>query len=182
LETFSKARELVENRGFVRDRQKFTTKLDLSSIDCTITDIVENLNALSHCFTLQSCFGHFLCLPEQGLHNVDPIPHGFSGLVTYRIAYVALCLENSRRGQALQQSLARIPAVDPDFIQFGSADWFWERWENSYALQVEPKAHMLKDEVILKPAEALRTQAARDRFFEEFRAVLAAELSEDEAG
>jgi hypothetical protein len=62
--------------------------------------------------------------------------------------------------------------------QFGSANWFWERWVNSYALQVEPVAHRLQDEVILEPAEALHTQRARDLFFRELRARLDAELNE----
>ena len=182
METFTKARELVENRGFVRDRQKSIAELDLSCIDSPIADIVEGFNALPYCFTLQCCYGHFLCFPEQGPHNFDPIPPGFSGFVTYRIAYIALCLENSSHGQTLRQSLARLPAIDPDFVQFGSADWFWEQWLNSYAFQVEPMAHMLKDEAILGPAEALQTQAARDLFFGEIRTLLAAELHEFEAG
>ena len=182
METFTKARDLVYNRGFVRARQKSVAELDLSCIDAPITDIVEGFNLLPHCFTLQCCYGHFICLPEQGPHNFDPIPPAFSGLATYRIAYIALCLEYSRRGQALLQSLARITAVDPDFVQFGSADWFWERCTNSYAIQVEPKAHMLKDEAILGPAEAVQTQAARDIFFGEIRALLAEELSEHGAG
>ncbi len=113
---------------------------------------------------------------------MEPIPHGFSGSATYRIAYVAVCLENSERGQALRQSLARIPAIDPDYIQFGSAGWFWERRVNSYALQVEPRAHMLKDEAILGPAEARHTQAVRDLFFEELRVLLAAQPREPGAG
>ena len=182
LETFTKAREFVENRGYVPARQKSISELDLASIDDPITDIVKGFSALPHCFTLQCCFGHFICSTKQDRHNIDPIPLGFSGLATYRIAYVALCLENCRRGQALRQSLGRLPAVDPDYVQFGSADWFWERWVNSYALQVEPKAHMLKDEAILGSTEALRTQTARDHFFEELRILLAIEQSEHEAG
>jgi len=172
----------VENRGYDRARQKSIAELDLSSVDGPITDIVEGFTAIPHCFTLQCCYGHFLCAPEQGRHNIDPIPHGFSGSATYRIAYIAFCLENSPQGQVLRQSLARLSAIDPEFVQFGSAGWFWERCVNSYALQVEPDAHMLKDEAILGPAEALRTQAVRDRFFEELRVLLAAELREHEAG
>ncbi len=182
METFTKAREFVENRGYVHARQKSVSGLDLASIDGPMMGIVEGFAALPHCFTLQCCYGHFLCAPEQDPHNFEPIPLGFSGPVTYRIAYIAFCLENSRRGQALRQSLARLPAVDPDYVQFGSADWFWDRWMNSYALQVEPKAHMLKDEAILGSAEALHTQAVRDRFFDVLRVLLAAELSEQGAG
>jgi hypothetical protein len=53
---------------------------------------------------------------------------------------------------------------------------------NSYALQVEPIAHQLKDEAILEPEEARYTERIRDRFFTELRAVLAAELSRHTAG
>jgi len=182
METFTNARELAENRDYGRARQASLAELDLSAIDGPITDIVEGFNALPHCFTLQCCCGHFLSVPGQGLHNLDPIPPGFSSLATYRIAYVALCLENSRRGQALRRSLARLPELCPDFIQFGSADWFWERWKNSYVLQVGPRAHMLRDEAILGSADALQTQAARDLLFAEIRVLLAAELRDNEAG
>jgi len=182
LETFTKPREFVENRGYVHARQRSIAALDLTSIDDPITDIVRGFAVLPHCFTLQCCYGHFVCAPEQAPHNIDPIPLEFSGLATYRIAYIALCLEHSRQGQALRQSLAQLPAIDPDYVQFGSADWFWERWANSYALQVEPTAHMLKDEVILGPTEALRTQAVRDIFFGELGDLLTAELREYQAG
>lgn len=175
LETFTKARDLVESSDFVRAKRTAMAKLDLSVIEEPIRDIVEGFNTLEYCFTLQCCYGHFLCLPEQGPENLDPLPDGFSGLVTYRIAYLALCLENGSGGQSLLQSLARLPAIDPEFIQFGSADWFWKKWVNSYAIQVEPRAHALKDQAILEPAAARQTQKARDRLFRELRVLLAAQ-------
>lgn len=181
METFTKAREFVEDSGYAHARQKSIDALGRTSIDDPISDIVEGFAALPHCFTLQCCYGHFLCAPEQDPNNCEPVPPGFSGLVTYRIAYIVFCLENSRRGRALRKSLARLPAVDPDYVQFGSADWFWEQWANSYALQVEPVAHMLKDEAVLEPSEALRTQGARDLFFGELRVLLAAELGEHDS-
>ncbi len=171
----------MDSPGYVRDRKMSVSALDLAAVDDPIKDIVTGFAALPHCFTLQCCYGHFIRGSEDDRHSCEPIPLGFSGSVTYRIAYIAFCLENSRRGQALQQSLARLPAVDPDYVQFGSADWFWERWVNSYALQVEPKAHQRKDEVILEAGEARYTQAVRDRFWEDLRQLLAAELSEHEA-
>jgi hypothetical protein len=182
LETFTEAGEFVENTRFSQDRRDTLAALDLASIDEPIVDIIAGFASLPHCFTLQCCYGHFLCAPEQDSHSLEPIPKGYAGLVEYRIAYVAFCLENSRRGRALRQSLARFPAVDLGYVQFGSADWFWERWVNSYALQVEPVAHQLKDTAILEPAEALRTQSARDLFFDEIRALLAAERREGVAG
>jgi hypothetical protein len=182
LETFTEPREFVENTRYSQDRQDTLAALGLGSIDQPIVDIVTGFAALPHCFTLQSCYGHFVCAPEQDPHSLEPIPRGYAGLVRYRIAYMAFCLENSRRGWALRESLARVPAIDPGYIQFGSADWFWKRWPNSYALQVEPVAHQLKDEAILESAEALHTQRARHLFFREIRALLEAELGEHVAG
>jgi hypothetical protein len=69
----------------------------------------------------------------------------------------------------LLESLAKLPALDPAYIQFGSADWFWERFANSYILQVEPVDHMSKDEAILEAKEAQHVQRVRDLFFEILR-------------
>jgi len=172
VETFTQARGLEENPGFARARQKSILELDPGSIDGPIADILAGFAALPHCYTLQCCCGHFLYRPGQGRHNIDRIPPGFSGLATCRIAYLAFCLENSPRGQALLQSLAQLATDDSDYVQFGSADWFWERWTNSYVLQVTPKAHMLKDEAILDATGALQTQAAIDQLFRELRGFL----------
>ncbi len=182
METFSTAREFVENRGYARARQKSIAELDLASIDGPLVDIVEKFTALPHCFTIQCCYGHFLCAPEQDSHDLEPIPLGFSDSVTYRIAYIVVCLENSERGHVLRQALARLPALDPDYVQFGSADWFWEQSANSYVLQVEPKVHRFEDVATLGSAEALHTQGVRDLFFAELRVLLTAELSERGAG
>lgn len=180
METFTEPREFVENPHYTQNRHRVLAALDLNSIDAPIVDIVEGFDVLPHCFTLQCCCGHFVCAPQHDLHTLEPVPPGYSGPVRYRIAYMAFCIENSHAGQALREALAEIPRVVPGYVQFGSADWFWERWGNSYALQVEPVAHQLQDEVMLEPAEAIRTQAARDLFFRELRAVLEAQRREHE--
>ena len=182
METFTQARELVETDGYAKARTEAIAALDLSAVDGPIVDIVEGFAALPHCFTLQCCYGHFICGPEQDSHSLEPISSDSPGPVRYRIAYVAFCLEYSDGGRTLLRSLAKLPSIDPEYIQFGSADWFWERQANSYALQVEPEAHMLKDEAILEVREALHTQGTRDRFFEELRALLAVHLSEHRIG
>jgi hypothetical protein len=125
LETFTEPREFVENTRYSQDRQDALAALDLGSIDEPIVDIVAGFATLPHCFTLQCCYGHFICAPEQDPHSFEPIPLGYAGLVRYRIAYIAFCLETSRRGWALRERLARVPTVYPGYIQFGSADWFW---------------------------------------------------------
>lgn len=177
METFTAPREFVEDPGFRLARERALAALDLGTIDAPIVDVVAGFAALPYCYPMQSCYGHFLCHPGQDPRTLDPVPSGQVGQVRYRIAYVALCLEDSARGRRLRESLARIATLDPDFIQFGCADWFWEhcRVVNTYALQVEPAAQRMKDEAVLTPAEALRTQGARDLFFAEIRAMLAVE-------
>ena len=176
METFRKPREFIENTRYVKDRKNTLAALDLSSIDEPIADIVAGFATLPHCFPLQCCYGHFVCAPEQNPHSLEPIPRDYGGIVRYRIGYIAFCIENSGRGRALRDSLSRITAINPDYVQFGSPDWFWEQWLNSYALQVEPVAHQLKDEASLEIAEAIRTQEARNFFFRELRDLMIKEM------
>lgn len=169
METFTEYREFEINEQYDLDRRNTILTLDSGSIDAPIADIVSGFAELPHCFPLQSCAGHFICDPGQDIHTLDSVPAAFSGRVRYRIAYIALCLENSRRGRLLRESMAGIPTVDPGTIQFGSADWFWDRFPNSYVLQVEPERHKHKDEAILHADEARHVQTIRDLFFEEMR-------------
>lgn len=182
MRTFIEPREFVENTRYAKDRQDSLRALDLGSIDKPIVDLVSGFVSLPHCFTLQCCYGHFICAPGQDPNNLEPIPRDHVGIVRYKIAYFAFSIENSRRGRAFRHSLEQVPEVAPDYVQFGSAVWFWDRCVNSYALQVEPIAHQHKDEALLESAEALRTQEARDLFFRKLKALLAAELSATVAG
>lgn len=175
METFTAARPFAEDPDYARRRHETLAELDLDDVDPPIVDVVVGFNALPHCFTLQCCCGHFVWAPGQGEHNLERLPREPVGAVRYRVAYVALCIEDSSRGRALRRSLARLATLDPAFVQFGSADWFWERWVNSWVLQVEPAAHRLRDQATLEYAEALRTEEVRGLFFDGLRALLAAE-------
>jgi hypothetical protein len=168
----------VDHPRFAQDRQDALAALDLHAIDAPIVDIVEGFSQLPYCFTLQSCVGHFVCAPGQDSRNLDPLPVGKTGRVEYRIAYLACCIENSSRGKALRDALARIPETDPAHIQFGSPEWFWESHVNSYALQVEPSRFNNQDKVTLEYQEALDVQATRDVFFAKVRELLEIQLSE----
>lgn len=182
LETFTEPRVMVENALYPQERRAALEALDLHAIDAPIVDIVRTFAALPYCFSLQSCWGHFICAPEQDPHTLEPVPVQHPGSVRYRIAYVGLCIENCHSGRGLMDSLTAMTAIDPDYLQFGSADWFWERWLNSYALQVEPARYMTRDDVVLSPAEALHVQHTRDLFFSELRKLLAREVGEHRAG
>jgi hypothetical protein len=175
METFTEARTLVRNDGYDAERQAALEALDLGDVDMPIRDIVEAFRPLPHCYTLQCCSGHFLTSPAQDDHSLAPLLDGFAGTVRYRIAYVAFCVDTSDRGRAFLERLSRVPEIDPALVQFGSADWFWDQWVNSYTLQVEPAAHRFKDQAVLTAGEAMQVQRARDRFFEELRRVLAEE-------
>ena len=85
--------------------------------------------------------------------------------VVYRIAYVALCIENSASGRGLFEALKEITAIDPDNVQFCCAEWFWEKQINSYALQVEPDSFKRKDTASIDFKEALHIEKIRNTFF-----------------
>lgn len=176
MNTFTEPRDLVGNPNYHRDREEALSVLDPKALDAPIADLVTGFAALPHCFTLQCCHGHFIWALGQDDHNIERIPAGHSGPVTYRIAYLAICLEDSARGRELWDALSQAPRIDPGYIQFGSADWFWERWPNSYVLQVEPALHRFEDRAVLDCAEARHTERARDAFFREIGALLAREI------
>lgn len=175
METFNGPREFVDNPSYLQDRKKRLKTLDLDAIDEPIRDIIAGFSTLQHCFTLQCCYGHFICSAGQNPHSLQPLPHHHQGPVRYRIAYIAFCLVNNRRGMVLHDSLSRVSAIDPDNVQYGSPDWFWQQQVNSYALQVEPFGHRFHDEAMLEVAEARRLQKTRDLFFDELRELLAKE-------
>jgi hypothetical protein len=173
METFTNPRAFVENPRFDEARRVSLHKLDLSAIDLPIVDIVKGFTELSYCFTMQSCFGHFLYAGQKDTHNIEPLPVDENiGDVVYRIAYLALCIEVSMAGRNLFDDSEAIASINPEYIQFGSADWFWERHLNSYALQVEPLKHMTKDCCYIGYQEALRVEQVRNQFFGEITKLL----------
>ena len=182
METFTEPRQFVENPRYSKDRHDTLATLDLRTIDAPIVDIIDGFATLPHCFTVQSCYGHFLSAPEQDIFSLDPIPIENIGCIRYRLAYIVFCIDNSPAGRALYNSLAQIPALDPEYAQFGSAEWFWKRYVNSYALQLEPTRYKRKDEAILEHAEALHVQQRRGLFFSKLRDLLETQLNKHNAG
>ena len=172
MQTLTEARQFVSNPGYLEDRQATLRALDMSTIDAPIASIVKGLNDLPQCFTLQTCFGHFVCSQDQDSRTLDRLPAEHSGDVRYRIAYMAFCLENSRSGREFRAALEALPEIDPEYIQFGSADWFWERYLNSYVLQVEPLRFKMKDEALIGCEEAQRIQKVRDVFYKRVESLL----------
>ncbi|MEJ2642440.1 MAG: hypothetical protein P8010_23030 [Desulfosarcinaceae bacterium] len=167
METFAAAKPLVDNPQFASQRRRCLEDLDESRIDAPIRPLIQRLNRLPYCFTLQCCWGHFTFAGRDDIHNLQLLPTApIPTSITYRLAYLALCIDATAGGRALLETLAQVPRLDPANIQFGSPEWFWRQQVNSYALQVEPERFKDQDQAHLDPAEALRIEALRNRFFE----------------
>lgn len=183
METFTEARAFVDNPLFARQRRRSLQSLELKKIDTPVVDIVADFTNLSYCFTQQICYGHFLYVGQTDPHNPNPLlPNRHIDEVEYRIAYLALCLEDSLQGRKLFDDLGKIASKDPAYIQFGSADWFWERQVNSYALQVEPVRYMFQDRVTVDYQEAQYIKNVRDDFFRALRKLVSDRLRRNASG
>ncbi len=166
METFTEFKPLVNNPYFLQQREKALNQLDINTIDAPIKEIIRGFSNLSYCFTLQSCYGHFLYADQKNPKNVEPLPSLDNiAKVEYRIAYIALCIRNNEQGRMLLNKLKRIPAIDPEYIQLCCADWFWKRQVNSYALQVEPERYKRKDKITVNFQDALPLEKVRNEFF-----------------
>jgi len=175
VETFTDEKPLTSSPSYDSERRKaledLENEISNGSIDAPTMDIVEQFTRMPYCYTLQSCWGHFMvkhCVDDRNIRRVAEIgPKGDS--LHYRIAYIALCIQNSSEGRALLADMKATPQVDPEFIQFGCADWFWETCVNSYVLQVSPLRNAHEDHFDVSIDEALRIEQARDRFYERLR-------------
>jgi len=178
VETYTEARALVAHPGYDSDRRKalegLRAELEKGSIDGPTVDIVERFARLPHCYTLQSCHGHFMRRSSTEDRNTDRVGDIDSAgdRIHYRIAYIALCVQDSDRGRALLEDLRALMDIDPDYIQFGSADWFWKTCVNSYVLQVSPLKNAHQDHFDVDIEDAERIERVRDGFFDGLRDVL----------
>ena len=173
METFTEVRGFTDDPEFGNQRKKILAGLDGIEIDKPIIGLIKALNVLPYCFTLQCCYGHFLFPGREAPYNCEPLPaERIGGSIDYKIAYLAFCLENSARGRGLLEELRGLTAIDPENIQFGCADWFWNQRVNTFVLQVEPDRFKYEDRVLLEYEEALRVQKARDEFYARLEGVL----------
>lgn len=171
METFTDARPFVLDQTYERERKKTLSQLKeelkKGTIDLPIIELVTELAKIPHVFTLQSCYGHFVHDKEPNLHNIEPLIK-YSGKierVNYRIAYMALCIQDSNAGRQLFQDLQGLTKIDSKYIQFGSANWFWERHVNSYVIQAEPERSKNTDNVWIDFEEALHIEQLKRQFF-----------------
>ncbi|MEW6338121.1 MAG: hypothetical protein ACOY3Y_01975 [Acidobacteriota bacterium] len=173
MESFAAPVDLVESARYEHDRKAALTGFDLDGIDAPIRDLAR----LPHCFTMQCCWGHFVCRPGPRSHALEPVPEDHVGPVRHRIAYLALCVENSAPGRRLLGALRQLTETDTSLVHFGSPGWFAKSGPSTYAAQVEPVLSRLEDEAVLTRDEALLVKCLRDRFFAALRGVVDGELA-----
>jgi hypothetical protein len=173
VETFTKPKEFVENLNFKDQRQKMLASLSDDMLDAPLIHLINGFNQLPYCFTLQCCYGHFVHDHQKDPHNLEPLP--ITDTITrveYRIAYIAVCIENNAAGRMFHEALNDVRFIDPENIQFCSAEWFWKRQVNSYALQVQPDRFKDKDRAFIDYTEALLIEKVRNAFFVQLHELL----------
>ena len=173
METFIKIKEFEKNPNYHEQRQRSINNLDIDIIDKPIINLIKWFLELPYCFTLQSCYGHFVYNGQRNKYNIEKIPVSKNiKSVEYRIAYIALCIQNSKSGKKLYEELSEVPQIDHKYIQFGCAEWFWERQVNSFTLQVEPERYSTKDNAFIEYEEALHIEIIRNKFFERLKDII----------
>ncbi len=168
METFTKPRPLEDNSDFARQRATALVGLEGASIDEPLRELIADLNRLPYCFTLQCCWGHFLVPGETDELTLAAPPARGMAELDYKLAYVALCVSDDDIGRSFRDDIAGLVDAEPRFVQFGSADWFWERQVNSYAIQVAPRKKRKRDRMTLDGKQARLLSHARTRMFREF--------------
>jgi hypothetical protein len=171
METFTPPRPFITHPDYRRDRERTLRNLSQeilkNAIDPPLLPLVQECISIPHCFPLQCCYGHFVHRLAPDRENLVPISsvRESVGPICYRIAYLAFCIENSRNGHSLYRDLAGMTEMDPAFIQFGSASWFWNMIPNTYIVQLEPMRGACLDTVQVTRDEAIHLERARGRFF-----------------
>lgn len=164
METYTDYKPIIRNSNFKADRQVALEKLDLGLIDAPLRTLVKDINRLPYIFTTQCCHGHFQKTDGEEILQFKRAKT--NDRVKYRLAYIAFCIEDSLPGRNIRKKLVNIPlSIDQDKIQFFSAQWFWDQWLNSYALQVMPKRLKGQDTAQLEYVEAREIAVVRDTFF-----------------
>ena len=167
METFMAFRDMVPNPGFGDQRRRVLDGLADVAIDAPIVSIVQHLNLLPFCFTLQSCYGHFLYTGCSDPLNCRALPATVpDDAVDYHIAYIAFCLDRCPDGEHFLDRIRTIVDIDPAYIQFGCAGWFWDQQVNSYVIQVEPARFKYQDTATLAFSEGLVVEERRRRFYD----------------
>jgi hypothetical protein len=173
METFDVPKPFVDNPDYERNRRVALKTLQsliaAGKIDPPLVELMNLFSRVSHCYTIQSCFGHFVHERESDERTTARlIPYkGMISTVLYRIAYIAFVLEKSENGLVLYHDLRTLALQNPGYIQFGSAGWFWEQSVNTYQIQVAPEREKDKDSFWVTYDDAILLEKMRDMLIRE---------------
>lgn len=178
MQTYCPEKPMVANPDFGKQRTAALASLRKAPLDEPVKKFIHDLANLEFCFTLQSCWGHFVSGSQPDPHAIRTISaDSLEGKYHYKIAYLAFCVDNCTEGRNFLARLREIPAaVDPRYVQFGCAGWFWKQQVNSYVLQVQPLENAYVDSLDMSGELALELQGVRDGFFKAMREVADAAL------
>jgi len=129
---------------------------------------------IPHCFTVQCCCGHFVHDEEPDSDNLS-LPSHYAGMaesLRYRVAYLAVCIRDEKRGRELFADLRALAEQESGYIQFGSADWFWKRMVNTYCIQLEPERMKDQDSGMVSLSEARTLEKIRTVFFDRLAGII----------
>jgi hypothetical protein len=168
METFAGPKPFVDNPEYEKNRsgalETLRSLIATGRIDPPLVELMELFSRVPHCYTLQSCYGHFVHERQSDEHTTARLApyRGMVHMVHYRIAYIAFVLEKSKNGFVLCRDLRTLASRNPWYIQFGSAGWFWEQSVNTYQIQVILEREKGKDSLQVTYDEALRLENVRD--------------------
>jgi hypothetical protein len=177
METFAGPKPFVDNPGYEKNRfaaiETLRNLIARGKIDQPLVELLELYSRVPHCYTIQSCFGHFVHEWEPDEHTTARLApyRGIVHTVHYRLAYLAFVLEKSKNGSVLCRDLRTLASRNPRYIQFGSAGWFWDQSVNSYQIQVAPEREKYKDCFWVTYKEALLLEKVRDLLIRELEAI-----------
>ena len=178
METFTPARPFTRHPGYLSDRKKAHRELEreilMGSIDAPLLPIIQECFLITHFFSIQCCYGHFVHNLQPDTENLVPPSHykGKIETVRYRLAYLAVCIQDNIQGNEMYSDMEKLAADNPDYIQFGSADWFWERMVNTYCIQLEPERLKNKDSGVIPMEEAVHLEMLREDFFNHLASII----------
>ena len=119
MQTFTAEKPLVENPDFEQQRAEAHHQLreliQAEGIDPPLVPLLSRFMAVPYCFTIQSCYGHFIHEQEQDIKNTARLGP-YAGSVThveYRLAYMAFVVENDGADKAFSAIFAGCPPSIP---------------------------------------------------------------------
>jgi len=73
METFTALKAFEDDPYYHAKRDETLRKLQIRSIDAPLVELINAFAKLPYCFTLQSCYGHFIHKGQRNHKNTEPL-------------------------------------------------------------------------------------------------------------